>query len=218
MFRTVRLLVVEDEPKMADVLRRALTRAGYAVDVAVDGEEALWAAHENEYDAVVLDAVIPAPDGFEVCRRLRADDNGVPVLLLTARDAVADRVAGLDAGADDYLTKPFAYEELAARLRALGRRSGSALAASGLELDPRATGVAPVPSSSPEAFAASSTSCAIPAVVTRGTARTRRDFAFEAMSNAVDQCEPSGEAVDRDFDDALIETSVGYRSRADQPS
>ncbi len=118
----VRVLVVEDEPKMASLLDRALVREGYAVDLAATGAEALWAMGETDYDAIVLDAMIPPPDGFEVCRRLRAEDNWNPVLMLTARDRVDDRVRGLDAGADDYLTKPFALGELMARLRALTRR------------------------------------------------------------------------------------------------
>src|SRR5438105_8575321 len=108
---------------MASLIERALVREGYAVDIARDGAEALWAAGESDYDAIVLDAMIPAPDGFEVCRRLRAEGKWDPVLILTARDAVEDRVKGLDAGADDYLTKPFALTELMARLRAISRRS-----------------------------------------------------------------------------------------------
>jgi two-component system OmpR family response regulator len=119
---TMRLLVVEDDPGMAALLTRSLQREGYAVDTATNGQDALWNAHENDYDAVVLDAMIPAPDGYEVCRRLRADGRWAPVLMLTARDAVPDRVRGLDAGADDYLTKPFALTELFARLRSLTRR------------------------------------------------------------------------------------------------
>jgi len=117
------VLVVEDEAKMASLIERALTREGYAVDVARDGAEALWAVSETEYDAVVLDAMIPAPNGYDVCRQLRKDGRWNPVLMLTARDGVADRVRGLDAGADDYLTKPFALSELLARLRALTRRN-----------------------------------------------------------------------------------------------
>jgi len=118
----VRLLVVEDEPKMASLIERALVRDGYAVDVATTGSEALWAVAEVDYDAIVLDAMIPPPNGFEVCRRIRAGGWWSPVLMLTARDGVDDRVRGLDAGADDYLTKPFALKELMARLRALTRR------------------------------------------------------------------------------------------------
>ena len=115
--------MVEDEAKMASLIERALAGEGYAVDVARDGAEALWAVAETEYDAVVLDAMIPPPNGFEVCRQLRRDGRWNPVLMLTARDGVADRVRGLDAGADDYLTKPFALSELMARLRALTRRN-----------------------------------------------------------------------------------------------
>jgi two-component system OmpR family response regulator len=118
----VRLLVVEDEPKMASLIDRALVREGYAVDLAATGTEALWAVGETEYDAIVLDAMIPPPDGFEVCHQMRAKGRWSPVLMLTARDGVEDRVRGLDAGADDYLTKPFALSELLARLRALTRR------------------------------------------------------------------------------------------------
>ncbi len=118
----MRVLVVEDEVKMAALVRRGLEREGYAVDVAADGAEALWSARERDYDAIVLDAMIPEPDGFAVCRTLRDEGRWAPVLILTARDSIEDRVRGLDAGADDYLTKPFAFEELFARLRALTRR------------------------------------------------------------------------------------------------
>ncbi|MDQ3764592.1 MAG: response regulator transcription factor [Actinomycetota bacterium] len=118
----MRLLVVEDNPGMAALLVRGLQREGYAVDAVDNGEDALWSALENDYDAVVLDAMIPPPDGFEVCRQMRAQGRWAPVLMLTARDTVPDRVRGLDAGADDYLTKPFALAELFARVRALTRR------------------------------------------------------------------------------------------------
>jgi two-component system OmpR family response regulator len=112
---------VEDEPKMAALLRRSLEREGYAVDLAGTGEEAIDAASHGEFDAIVLDVMIPPPDGFEVCRHLRANGNWTPVVMLTARGAVADRIAGLDAGANDYLGKPFALSELYARLRAATR-------------------------------------------------------------------------------------------------
>src|SRR5262245_14671170 len=105
----MRVLVVEDEVKMAALIRRGLKADGIAADVAVKGEDALWMAGSTEYDAVVLDVMLPGMDGFEVCRRLRADGVWSPVLMLTARDAVADRVRGLDTGADDYLTKPFSF-------------------------------------------------------------------------------------------------------------
>jgi two-component system OmpR family response regulator len=118
----MRLLVVEDNPGMASLLVRSLRREGYAVDAVASGENALWSVRENEYDGVVLDAMIPTPDGFEVCRTMRTEGRWAPVLMLTARDTVPDRVRGLDAGADDYLTKPFALAELFARIRALTRR------------------------------------------------------------------------------------------------
>jgi two-component system OmpR family response regulator len=118
----VRILIVEDEPKMADVLRRGLTRAGLSVDVVELGADALVRAGATEYDAIVLDAMLPDIDGLDVCRRLRAERIWSPVLMLTARAGVPDRVDGLDAGADDYLAKPFAFDELLARLRALARR------------------------------------------------------------------------------------------------
>jgi len=119
----VRILVVEDEPKMASLLQRGLERDAYAVDIVTSGEDALWAAQEWPYDCIILDVGIPPPNGFEVARTLRAAGNWVPILLLTVRDEVNDRVRGLDAGADDYLTKPFAFDELYARLRALLRRT-----------------------------------------------------------------------------------------------
>jgi len=118
----MRVLIVEDEAKMSALLRRGLRAEGMAVDVTASGEDALWMAGSTDYDAIVLDVMLPGIDGIEVCRRLRADGVWAPILMLTARDGVADRVAGLDEGADDYLTKPFSYAELLARLRALGRR------------------------------------------------------------------------------------------------
>jgi two-component system OmpR family response regulator len=118
----VRLLVVEDEEKMAALLQRGLQEEGHAVDVTGRGEDALWMARSAPYDAIVLDVMLPGGDGFSVCRDLRRHEVWTPVLLLTARDAVDDRVTGLDAGADDYLVKPFAFSELLARLRALHRR------------------------------------------------------------------------------------------------
>jgi len=136
----MRLLVVEDETRMAALLRRGLEEDGYAVDVAADGIQGLWQAGEYDYDAIVLDGMLPGLDGFEVCRRIRAAGRWAPVLLLTARDGVQSRVRGLDAGADDYLTKPFAFAELTARLRALLRRGRperpTVLVVGDLELDP----------------------------------------------------------------------------------
>jgi two-component system OmpR family response regulator len=121
----MRILVVEDEPRMADLLRRALAEDGHTVDVAGTGDSGYGYAVAVAYDAIVLDVLLPAASGFEVCARLRRRGVWTPVLMLTARDAVADRIRGLDGGADDYLTKPFDLAELFARLRALTRR-GSA--------------------------------------------------------------------------------------------
>ena len=118
----MRVLLVEDDQRISRFVGKGLRERAYAVDVAVDGEEALYKFAVNDYDAVVLDVMIPKRDGFEVCRQLRASGSPVPVLMLTARDEVADRIRGLDSGADDYLTKPFEVAELAARLRALMRR------------------------------------------------------------------------------------------------
>jgi DNA-binding response OmpR family regulator len=120
----MRILVVEDEHKLAAVVRRGLEEHGYAVDVAYDGDDALAMALAESYDLLVLDIMLPGIDGITVCQRLRAARKNMPVLMLTARDTVDDRVAGLDAGADDYLVKPFAFRELLARVRALLRRDG----------------------------------------------------------------------------------------------
>src|SRR6476620_152290 len=118
----MRVLVVEDEPRMAGLVRRGLVEEGHAADVASRGEDAVWMAEAHPYDAIVLDVMLPGISGFETCRRLRNAGVWAPVLMLTARDAVEDRVIGLDVGADDYLTKPFSLAELLARLRALARR------------------------------------------------------------------------------------------------
>lgn len=120
----MRLLLVEDEPRVSRFVAKGLREQAYAVDIAANGEDALYQAAINTYDAIILDVGIPRRDGFEVCRELRARGGRVPVLMLTARDAVEDRITGLDTGADDYLTKPFEFGELLARLRALLRRGG----------------------------------------------------------------------------------------------
>lgn len=136
----MRILVVEDEARLAKLLRRGLTQEGHAVDLYATGEEALERVAAANHDAIILDIMLPGIDGFEVCRRIRRLRVQTPILLLTARDAVSDRVTGLDAGGDDYLVKPFALAELSARLRALGRRPHEALATTlqvgNLRLDP----------------------------------------------------------------------------------
>ncbi len=141
----MRILLVEDEPKMAAALARGLRHHGYAVDVASTGPDALFQARVNEYDAVVLDVMLPGVDGFVVCDMLRREERWVPVLMLTARDQVQDRIRGLDVGADDYLVKPFSFGELLARLRALLRRRPRdrpvVLRVGDVELDPAAHAV-----------------------------------------------------------------------------
>lgn len=138
----MRILLVEDEPDAAKLLAKGLREESYAVDVAGEGEHALELAFVNDYDLVILDVMLPGRDGFEVCRELRAGGSTVSVLMLTARDAVEDRVAGLDTGADDYLSKPFDFEELLARVRALLRRGPALLPAvievADLSIDTRA--------------------------------------------------------------------------------
>jgi two-component system OmpR family response regulator len=136
----MRVLIVEDELKMAKLIRRGLMAQGLAADVAVRGEDALWMAGATDYDAIVLDVQLPGIDGLETCRRLRDEGVAAPVLFLTSRGAVQERVAGLDTGADDYLVKPFHFDELGARLRALRRRGPverpAVLQVGNLRLDP----------------------------------------------------------------------------------
>src|SRR2546423_9237859 len=118
----MRILLVEDEPRMANVIAKGLRENSYAVDIAEDGDAALYQTSINDYDLIVLDVLLPQHDGFEVCRALRARGDSTPILMLTARATIDDRVMGFDAGADDYLTKPFSFRELLARIRALLRR------------------------------------------------------------------------------------------------
>ncbi len=226
----MRVLVVEDEPKMADVIRRALQREGYSVDLAPTGSEAMWFIESVSFDAVVLDAMIPPPDGFEICRRLRAADVWTPVLMLTARDAVADRVAGLDSGADDYLTKPFAIAELLARLRALTRREPVArpvqLTVGDLHLDPSTHRVGRGDTAielTPKEFALLHHFMRHP-----GEALTRSDiiehvwdFAYDGTSNVVDvYVRYLRDRIDRPFGRSDLQTvsGVGYRLVSSEPS
>ena len=181
---------------MAGLLKRALQEEGHAVDVAADGREGLWLATENTYGAIVLDVMLPGLDGIEVCRRLREAGSWVPVLLLTARDGVSDRVRGLDAGADDYLVKPFSLLELAARLRALARRDDRSrpviLAEGDLRLDPaakRAWRAGTELRLSPKEFALLELFLRHPGqVLTRSQIiEAVWDFAYDGGSNVVDQ-------------------------------
>jgi len=191
----MRVLIVEDDLRMASLLRRGLTGEGLAADVAVNGEDALWQAQAHPYDAIVLDVMLPGLDGFETCRRLRSAGVWVPVLMLTARDAVEDRVAGLDSGADDYLVKPFAFAELLARLRALARRGEgerpAVLAVGELRLDPATRevrrGEAPVVLSTKE-FALLEIFMRRPGQVLSRLDLIEHawDFAYENRSNVVD--------------------------------
>jgi two-component system, OmpR family, response regulator len=223
----MRVLVVEDEKKLANLLARGLREEGYAADLADRGEEALWMAQAVPYDAIVLDVMLPGLDGFAVCRRLRQEGVWSPVLMLTARDAVDDRVSGLDAGADDYLTKPFSFEELLARLRSLTRRAPverpPVLAVGGLRLDPAAhrawRGETELDLSAKE-FALLELFMRRPgAVLTRGRLLEGAwDIAFESRSNVVDvYIRYLREKIDRPFGCDSIETvrGVGYRLKAD---
>lgn len=215
----MRLLVVEDDPGVSDLLRRALQRDGYAVDVAEDGEEALWSAQENDYDAIVLDVMIPAPDGFAVVRALRARGCWAPVLMLTARDGIDDRVEGLDSGADDYLTKPFAMSELGARVRALTRRTPVerpvVLRVGDLFLDPgtrRVTRAGKEVGLSPKEFALLHELMRFPGQPLSRTHLIEHvwDFAYDGASNVVDvYIGYLREKVDRPFARSSIRTVRG---------
>jgi two-component system, OmpR family, response regulator len=223
----MRVLIVEDEAKMAGLIKRGLTREGMAVDVVGQGEDALWRAGATEYDAIVLDVMLPGIDGFEVCQRLR--DAGVwsPILMLTARDAVRDRVAGLDRGADDYLVKPFSYAELLARLRALVRRGRSErpteLRVGDLRLDPATRRVWRAETEielSPKEFAVLETFMRNPGdVLSRFQLLEHAwDYEYENRSNVVDAyVRFLREKIDRPFGVESIETvrGVGYRMRED---
>jgi len=218
--------VVEDELKMARLVKRGLEREGYAVDVALEGNEALWAARETPYDAIVLDAMIPGVDGFEVCRQLRKEGRWAPLLMLTARDSVQDRVAGLDAGADDYLTKPFAFSELFARLRAITRRDIGerpvVLTVGDLTLDPARRevrrGDIPISLSAKEFSLLEHFMRNAGAVLSRTQILEHVwDFAYEGTSNVVDvYVGYLRQKIDRPFSCDSIETvrGAGYRLKA----
>jgi two-component system, OmpR family, response regulator len=223
----VRVLVVEDEVKMVRAVRRGLEQEGYAVDSASDGDEGLYLATENAYDAIVLDVMLPDMDGFEVCRRLREDGRWAPVLMLTARDAVEDRVQGLDTGADDYLTKPFSFAELSARLRALVRRGPverpNVLRAGDLHLDPAARRVwrgATEIELSPKEFALLETFMRRPGETLERFLLLEHawDYDYENRSNVVDvYVRYLREKIDRPFgvESILTVRGAGYRLHPD---
>jgi len=221
----MRVLIVEDEVKMAALIRRGMREEGMAADVAVKGEDALWMAGSTDYDAIVLDVMLPGIDGFETCRRLRADGVWSPILMLTARDSVEDRVAGLDGGADDYLTKPFSFGELLARLRALARRGPVErpvlLEVSDLRLDPATRqvwrGETEISLSAKE-FSLLEVFMRRPGeVLSRFQLLEHgRDYDYENRSNVVDvYVRYLREKIDRPFGRDTIETvrGVGYRLR-----
>jgi two-component system OmpR family response regulator len=219
----MRILVVEDEVKMAALLKRGLEEEGYSVDAAPSGEEAVWLGIETSYDAIVLDLMLPDFDGFEVCRKLREAQRWAPVIMLTARDAVSDRVHGLDVGADDYLTKPFSFAELLARLRALMRRGQSErpalLQIGDLEMDPAGRKVTrsgkPIDLSAKE-FSLLEFFMRHPEEVLSRTRILEHvwDFAYEGDSNVVDvYVRYLREKIDRPFGRSSLATvrGAGYR-------
>jgi two-component system, OmpR family, response regulator len=221
----MRVLIVEDEVKMAGLIRRGLRDEGLAADVAVKGEDALWMTGATDYDAIVLDVMLPGIDGFETCRRLRTDGVSSPVLMLTARATVEDRIAGLDGGADDYLTKPFSFAELLARLRALARRGpveqATVLEVGDLGLDPAARrvwrGDDEIELTAKE-FALLETFMRRPGEVLSRFHLLEHawDYDYENRSNVVDvYVRYLRDKIDRPFDRHSIETvrGAGYRLR-----
>jgi two-component system OmpR family response regulator len=223
----MRVLIVEDDVKMAGLLRRGLLEEGLAADIARAGDDALWMTGATEYDAIVLDVMLPGMDGFELCRRLREAGRWSPVLMLTARDAVEDRVAGLDAGADDYLVKPFSFAELHARLRSLARRPSlerpAVLKVGDLGLDPGTRqvwrGEHEIQLSAKE-FALLETFMRRPGDVLSRFQLLEHcwDYTYENRSNVVDvYVRYLREKIDRPFGRDSLETvrGAGYRLRRD---
>jgi two-component system OmpR family response regulator len=223
----MRILVVEDEVKMAALIRRGLSEQGLTADVAASGEQAGTMAEMCPYDVILLDVMLPGIDGFETCRRLRRSGIWAPVLMLTARGALEDRVAGLDGGADDYLTKPFSFAELLARLRALARRGGrerpASLEAGELRLDPAMRQVWRGETEielSPREFSVLETFMQRPGYVLTRTQIIEQAWAydFEHRSNVVDvYIRYLRHKIDRPFGVCSLETirGVGYRLRKD---
>ena len=223
----MRVLVVEDEVKMGSLLRRGLQEEGHAADVARTGDDALWMAAAVDYDAIVLDVMLPGRDGFEVCRELRERGVWAPVLMLTARTAVEDRISGLDAGADDYLPKPFAFGELLARLRALARRGAprAAAGARGGRAPPRSLDASGLARRDRDRALDEGVRAARDVHAPPGQVLSRYqllehawDIAYENKSNVVDvYVRYLREKVDRPFGVESLETvrGAGYRLRAE---
>jgi two-component system, OmpR family, response regulator len=221
----MRVLIVEDELRMASLIRRGLAHEGLSADVAGRGADAVWMTQAHEYDAVVLDVMLPDIDGFEVCRRLRAAGVWAPVLMLTARDSVDDRVEGLDSGADDYLVKPFAFAELLARLRALARRGDAerpaVLIVDDLRLDPATRevmrGTTPVHLTAKEFALLETFMRRAGEVLSRlHLLEHAWDFAYDNRSNVVDvYVRRLRRKIDDPFDRRSLETvrGAGYRLR-----
>jgi two-component system OmpR family response regulator len=219
----MRILLVEDQPKLARLLQKGLLEEGMTADVAATGLDGVWLAAEHPYDVVVLDVMLPDVDGLEVCRRIRAVDDRTPVLMLTALGAVPDRVAGLGAGADDYLVKPFAFDELLARLRALARRGAvprsEVIAVGDLELDVTGRrvhrGTTEVELTGQE-FALLEAMARRPGEVLsrESLVHLAWDIAYEPRSNVVDVCMKGlRDRIDRPFGRRSLQTvrGVGYR-------
>ncbi len=223
----MRVLLVEDEAKMAGLIGRGLRKEGMAVDVTSRGEDALWMAEAHPYDVIVLDVMLPGIDGFEVCRQLRSNASATPILMLTARGEVRDRIEGLDRGADDYLVKPFSYGELLARLRALARRGPierpPELRVGDLRLDPATRrvwrGKREISLSAKEFALLEAFMLRAGAVLSRMQLLEHAwDYAYESRSNVVDSyIRYLRRKIDGPFGTRSIETvrGAGYRLRED---
>jgi two-component system OmpR family response regulator len=224
------VLIVEDEVKLASLVRKALREQGMLADVAVRGEDALWMAGATPYDVIVLDINLPGMDGFETCHRLRTDGVRTPILMLTARDAIDDRITGLETGADDYVVKPFDFGELFARIRALARRGpverGPVLTVGDLTLDAAShivkRGDVDIPLSTKELQLLEVFMSRAGQVLSRyDLLEGAWDMEYENKSNVVDvYVRYLREKIDRPFGAETIETvrGAGYRMRAPQPS
>lgn len=230
MLSVMKILLVEDEARLATAVRRVLDDEGYATDWASDGADGLHRAENGEYDVILLDVMLPSYDGYEIARRLRTDGSTVPILMLTARDGIQDRVRGLDAGADDYLVKPFALAELLARVRALGRRAkmGSAtespvLTVADLELDLRSREARRGPRRielTAREFSLLETLMRHPGQVMSRSQLLDSVWSYDAVteSNVVDiYIHYLRNKIDKGFDRKLIRTvrGMGYAIRAD---